>query len=220
MVQVIAYQMVIKIKLFWWWLVANTRALLGVSGGGLQMVTRQSGVYGDVDRLYLYQAGSGGKWRRHTRYILLHLNQQGYNLRGNIMTDKKISELTSNGTLNGSELVELCKAVVMLKLCLVRLKLGLLTAYIRNNGINNGYCLLTLQQSTHNQTYLIQSLSTDNDGKTILRMTSASANTITIPSSLTLPISIRQAGTGTTTLVADSRRNIKRHISVYRTASN
>ena len=26
---------------------------------------------------------------------------------GNIMTDKKISELTSNGTLNGDELVEL-----------------------------------------------------------------------------------------------------------------
>ena len=33
-------------------------------------------------------------------------------------------------------------------------------------------------------------------------MTSASANTVTIPSSLTLPISIRQAGTGTTTLQA------------------
>ena len=44
----------------------------------------------------------------------------------------------------------------------------------------------------------------DNDGKTILRMTSASANTVTIPSSLTLPISIRQAGTGTTTLQAGS----------------
>ena len=47
-------------------------------------------------------------------------------------------------------------------------------------------------------------MSTDNEGKTILRMTSASANTVTIPSSLTLPISIRQAGTGTTTLQAGS----------------
>ena len=35
-------------------------------------------------------------------------------------------------------------------------------------------------------------------------MTSASANTVTIPSSLTLPISIRQAGTGTTTLQTGS----------------
>ena len=29
---------------------------------------------------------------------------------GNIMTDKKISELTSNGTLNGDELVELVQS--------------------------------------------------------------------------------------------------------------
>ena len=52
--------------------------------------------------------------------------------------------------------------------------------------------------------YTVGTVSTDNDGKTILRMTSASANTVTIPSSLTLPISIRQAGTGTTTLQAGS----------------
>ena len=44
----------------------------------------------------------------------------------------------------------------------------------------------------------------NNDGKTYLRMNVASANTVTIPSTQTKPISIRQAGTGTTTLVADS----------------
>ena len=38
------------------------------------------------------------------------------------MTDKKISELTSNGTLNGSELVELVQSGSNVKLCLVRLK--------------------------------------------------------------------------------------------------
>lgn len=52
--------------------------------------------------------------------------------------------------------------------------------------------------------YTVNTVSADNDGKTILRMTSASANTVEIPSTLTLPISIRQAGTGTTTLQAGS----------------
>ena len=42
----------------------------------------------------------------------------------------------------------------------------------------------------------------DNDGKTYLRMTNGGANTVTIPSTQTKPISIRQAGAGTTTLEA------------------
>lgn len=50
--------------------------------------------------------------------------------------------------------------------------------------------------------YTLQSV--DNDGKTYLRMTSSSANTVEIPSTQTKPISIRQAGTGATTLVAGS----------------
>ena len=44
----------------------------------------------------------------------------------------------------------------------------------------------------------------DNDGKTYLRMTNGGANTVTIPSTQTKPISIRQAGAGTTTLQAGS----------------
>lgn len=44
----------------------------------------------------------------------------------------------------------------------------------------------------------------NNDGKTYLRMNVASANTVTIPTTQTKPISIRQAGTGITTLEADT----------------
>ena len=42
----------------------------------------------------------------------------------------------------------------------------------------------------------------DNDGKSYVRMTNASANTVTITTSLTKPVSISQRGAGTTTLVA------------------
>lgn len=52
--------------------------------------------------------------------------------------------------------------------------------------------------------YTVGTVSTDNDGKTILRMNNASANKVTIPSTQTKPISIRQVGTGTTTLAAGS----------------
>ena len=52
--------------------------------------------------------------------------------------------------------------------------------------------------------YALGTVTTDNNGKTYLRMTSASANTVTIPSTQTKPISISQRGTGTTTLAAGS----------------
>lgn len=50
--------------------------------------------------------------------------------------------------------------------------------------------------------YTLGTVATDNDGKTYLRMTNAAANTVTIPSTQTKPISISQRGAGTTTLVA------------------
>lgn len=52
--------------------------------------------------------------------------------------------------------------------------------------------------------YTLGTVTTDNNGKTYLRMTSSSANTVTIPSTQTKPISISQRGTGVTTLAADS----------------
>jgi len=52
-------------------------------------------------------------------------------------------------------------------------------------------------------------LTVDNDGKTYLRMTNAGANTVTIPSTQTKPISIRQAGAGPTTLQEGSGVTLK-----------
>ena len=132
------------------------------------------------------------------------------------MTDKKISELASNGTLNGSELVELVQSGGNVKALLSAVKTFITTGYLTSataastyattTSLNNGL-LSNLTPTINTQpgtAYTVGTVSTDNDGKTILRMTSASANTVTIPSSLTLPISIRQAGTGTTTLQAGS----------------
>lgn len=71
----------------------------------------------------------------------------------------------------------------------------------------NAAVAASLEPTINTQTgtaYTVNTVSADNDGKTILRMTSASANTVEIPNTLTLPISIRQAGTGTTTLQAGS----------------
>ena len=122
------------------------------------------------------------------------------------MTDKKISELASNGTLNGSELVELVQSGSNVKALLSAVKTWIINGLVSTTALTNGLLAnLTPTINTQPDTaYTVGTVSTDNDGKTILRMTSASANTVTIPSSLTLPISIRQAGTGTTTLVADS----------------
>lgn len=132
------------------------------------------------------------------------------------MTDKRISELASNGTLTGSELVELVQSGSNVKALLSAIKTFITTGYLTSataastyattTSLNNGL-LSNLTPTINTQTgtaYTVNTVSADNDGKTILRMTSASANTVEIPSTLTLPISIRQAGTGTTTLQAGS----------------
>ena len=122
------------------------------------------------------------------------------------MTDKKISELASNGTLDGSELVELVQSGSNVKALLSAVKTWIINDLVSTTALTNGL-LANLTPTINTQpgtAYTVNTVSADNDGKTILRMTSASANTVTIPSSLTLPISIRQAGTGTTTLQAGS----------------
>ena len=122
------------------------------------------------------------------------------------MTDKKISELASNGTLDGSELVELVQSGSNVKALLSAVKTWIINDLVSTTALTNGL-LANLTPTINTQpgtAYTVGTVSTDNEGKTILRMTSASANTVTIPSSLTLPISIRQAGTGTTTLQAGS----------------
>lgn len=76
------------------------------------------------------------------------------------------------------------------------------TKYPTTQAVVNG--LLANLDATVNTlaltTYTLQAV--DNDGKTYLRMTSGSANTVTIPSTQTKPISISQRGVGVTTLDA------------------
>lgn len=61
----------------------------------------------------------------------------------------------------------------------------------------------TFDATVNQQTVTAYTLQTvDNDGKTYLRMYNAAANTVTIPTSQTKPISISCRGSGLTTLVA------------------
>lgn len=63
----------------------------------------------------------------------------------------------------------------------------------------------TFEATVNSQTgtaYTLGTVTTDNDGKTYLRMTNAAANTVTIPSTQTKPISITCRGAGLTTLLA------------------
>ena len=66
----------------------------------------------------------------------------------------------------------------------------------------NVLLLPTVNTYSATTSYTLQTV--DNDGRTYLRMDNAASNTVTVPSTQTKPISIRQAGTGTTTLQAGS----------------
>jgi len=114
------------------------------------------------------------------------------------MADKKISELSSNGTLDGTELVELVQSGSNVK--------ALLSAI--ETYIVNGYLTPTINTQT-GTSYTVGTVTADNDGKSYVRMTNASANTVTITTALTKPVSISQRGTGTTTLVAGSGVTLK-----------
>lgn len=74
-----------------------------------------------------------------------------------------------------------------------------LQAAIDNAAVNFATPTVNSQAGT---AYTLGTVTTDNDGKTYLRMTNAAANTVTIPDTQTKPISISQRGSGTTTLVA------------------
>ena len=60
---------------------------------------------------------------------------------------------------------------------------------------------LTPTINTYSATTSYTLKAVDNDGKTLLRMDNAADNTVTVPSSQTKPISVRQVGVGITTLV-------------------
>lgn len=62
----------------------------------------------------------------------------------------------------------------------------------------NVLLLPTVNTYSATTAYTLQAV--DNDGRTYLRMNNSSANTVTIPSTQTKPISIRQVGIGPTTI--------------------
>jgi len=130
------------------------------------------------------------------------------------MADKKISGLSANSTLNGTELFELVQSGSNVKALLSAIKTyiinGYLTAataastYATTSSLTSGL-LANLTPTINTQpgtSYTVGTVAADNDGKTYLRMTNASANTATITTAQTKPISIRQAGAGTTTIGA------------------
>ena len=130
------------------------------------------------------------------------------------MADSKISDLSANGTLDGTELVELVQSGSNVKALLSAIKTyivnGYLTAataastYATTSSLTSGL-LANLTPTINTQTGTSYTLQTaDNDGKSYVRMTNASANTVTVTTSLTKPVSISQRGAGTTTLVADT----------------
>ena len=132
------------------------------------------------------------------------------------MADSKISDLSANGTLDGTELVELVQSGSNVKALLSAIKTyivnGYLTAataastYATTSSLTSGL-LANLTPTINTQTgtsYTVGTVTADNDGKTYLRMDNAGSNTATITTAQTKPISVRQAGAGTTTLVADT----------------
>ena len=75
------------------------------------------------------------------------------------------------------------------------------STYATTSSLTNGL-LANLTPTINTQTGTSYTLQTaDNDGKSYVRMTNASANTVTVTTSLTKPVSISQRGAGTTTLV-------------------
>ena len=78
------------------------------------------------------------------------------------------------------------------------------STYATTSSLTNGL-LANLTPTINTQTgtsYTVGTVTADNDGKTYLRMDNAASNTATITTAQTKPISVRQAGAGTTTLVA------------------
>lgn len=116
------------------------------------------------------------------------------------MADSKISDLSANGTLDGTELVELVQSGSNVKALLSAIKTYIINGYATTSSLTSGL-LANLTPTINTQPGTSYTLLTaDNDGKSYVRMTNASANTVIITTALTKPISIRQAGAGTTTL--------------------
>ena len=77
-----------------------------------------------------------------------------------------------------------------------------MSSYATTTSLTSGL-LANLTPTINTQPGTSYTLQTaDNDGKGYVRMTNASANTVTVTTSLTKPVSVSQRGAGATTIVA------------------
>ena len=103
------------------------------------------------------------------------------------MTDKKISELTSNGTLTGSELVELVQSGSNVKALLSAIKTFITTGYLTSTTASSTYATIANQRyqflndsTTTLTTYTVPASAVTENGRTIIELSNNSLTSITI----------------------------------------
>ena len=103
------------------------------------------------------------------------------------MTDKKISELTSNGTLTGSELVELVQGGSNVKALLSAIKTFITTGYLTSTTASSTYATIANQRyqflndsTTTLTTYTVPASAVTENGRTIIELSNNSLTSITV----------------------------------------
>ena len=103
------------------------------------------------------------------------------------MTDKKISELTSNGTLTGSELVELVQSGSNVKALLSAIKTFITTGYLTSTTASSTYATIANQRyqflndsTTTLTTYTVPASAVTENGRTIIELSNNSLTSITV----------------------------------------
>ena len=100
------------------------------------------------------------------------------------MTDKKISELTSNGTLTGSELVELVQSGSNVKALLSAIKTFITTGYLTTSSASSTYATIANQRyqfvSDASTTYTVPASAVTENGRTIIDLSNNSLTSITV----------------------------------------
>src|SRR5574343_252372 len=100
------------------------------------------------------------------------------------MTDKKISELTSNSTLNGSELVELVQSGSNVKALLSAIKTFITTGYLTSATAASTYATIANQRYTFvsdsGSTYTVPASAVTENSRTIIELSNNSLTSITV----------------------------------------
>ena len=100
------------------------------------------------------------------------------------MTDKKISELTSNSTLTGSELVELVQSGSNVKALLSAIKTFITTGYLTSATAASTYATIANQRyqfvADTGSTYIVPASAVTENGRTIIELSNNSLTSITI----------------------------------------